>query len=166
MNIQMLNGCLPALMTPSQSDHSADHDAVMRKGRTQELDQAMAVLPSFDEGMDLELFCKYLLTCLRAQEYALNINPTDQLSPSGSHDRSPCGRGTSALLACLAADGQLKAGQPWVQNSIIGSTYRLSYATGENGGIIPTIRGRDWVTAEARLHFAPDDPYVAGIGAA
>ena len=129
MNTQMLNGCIPALMTPCQSDHSADHDAVVRKGRTQGLDQAMAVLPSFDEGEDMVLFCK-------------------------------------DLLACLAADGQLKPGTPWVQKSIIGSTYRLSYEMDENAGIIPTIRGRAWVTAEARLHFAPDDPYGAGIGAA
>ncbi len=85
------------------------------------------------------------------------------LCPSGSYDRSPCGTGTSAVLACLAADGQLKAGQPWVQKSIIGSTYTLHCEMGENGGIIPTIRGRAWVTAEAVLHFAPGDPYVAGI---
>ncbi len=50
--------------------------------RAQELDQAMAVLSSFDEGVDLVLYYKFLLTCLGAQEYALNINPTDQLSPN------------------------------------------------------------------------------------
>ena len=50
--------------------------------RAQELDQAMAVLSSFDEGVDLVLYYKFLLTCLGAQEYALNINPTDELSPS------------------------------------------------------------------------------------
>ena len=88
------------------------------------------------------------------------------LCPSGSYDRSPCGTGTSALLACLAADGQLKPGTPWVQKSIIGSTYTLHYEMGENGGVIPTIRGRAWVTAEARVHFAPGDPYAAGIVAA
>jgi len=82
------------------------------------------------------------------------------LCPSGSYDRSPCGTGTSALLACLAADGQLQPGTPWVQQSIIGSTYRLSHVTGRNGGIIPTIRGRAWVTAVADLHFAPGDPYA------
>lgn len=88
------------------------------------------------------------------------------LCPSGSYDRSPCGTGSSALLACLAADGQLSQGTPWVQQSIIGSTYRLNYVAGENGGIIPTIRGRAWVTAEADLHFAHGDPYAAGIPAA
>jgi 4-hydroxyproline epimerase len=88
------------------------------------------------------------------------------LCPSGSYDRSPCGTGTSALLACLAADGRLQPGDPWVQQSIIGSRYHLSHVAGRNGGIIPTIRGRAWVTAEADLHFAPGDPYVAGIPAA
>lgn len=52
------------------------------RARAQELDQAMAVLSSFDEGVDLVLYYKYLLTCLGEQEYALHINPTDQLSPS------------------------------------------------------------------------------------
>ncbi|MCC5993377.1 MAG: proline racemase family protein [Rhodobacteraceae bacterium] len=85
------------------------------------------------------------------------------LCPSGSYDRSPCGTGTSALLACLAADGQLDAGATWVQQSVIGSTYRLTYVAGANGGIIPTIRGRAWITAKADLHFAPSDPYAAGI---
>lgn len=50
--------------------------------RAQQLDQAMAVLSSFDEGVDLVLYYKYLMTCLGEAEYALNINPTDQLSPS------------------------------------------------------------------------------------
>ena len=50
--------------------------------RAKELDKAMAVLSSFDEGVDLVLYFKHLLTCLGEQEYALNINPTDRLSPS------------------------------------------------------------------------------------
>lgn len=87
------------------------------------------------------------------------------LCPGGSHDRSPCGTGTSALLACLDADGALRPGAGWVQESIIGSSYRLDYARGSGGGIIPTIRGRAWITAEAELYFAADDPYAAGIPA-
>ena len=87
------------------------------------------------------------------------------LCPSGSYDRSPCGTGTSALLACLAADGQLAEGVEWVQQSIIGSTYRLRFAPGPGGGVTPTLRGRAWVTAEAELRFAPTDPYATGIRA-
>ena len=85
------------------------------------------------------------------------------LCPAGSHDRSPCGTGTSALLACLAEDGRLAPGTEWVQESIIGSSYRLHYTPGPEGRIVPVIRGRAWVTGEAVLHFAPSDPYASGI---
>lgn len=86
------------------------------------------------------------------------------LCPGGSHDRSPCGTGSSALLACLAADGRLSPGQQWVQESIIGSRYRLHYSPGSAmGRIVPVIRGRAWVIAEAELIVAADDPYATGI---
>lgn len=85
------------------------------------------------------------------------------LCPGGTYDRSPCGTGSSAKLACLAADGLLAAGENWVQESIIGSTYRLSYAPGPTGGVIPTITGRAFVTAEAELIFNPADPFAKGI---
>ncbi len=86
------------------------------------------------------------------------------LCPGGAYDRSPCGTGTSAKLACLAADGALAPGALWVQESIIGSTYRAHYRPGARGGIVPTIEGQAFVVGETRLHFAPDDPYRAGIG--
>jgi len=85
------------------------------------------------------------------------------LCPGGSYDRSPCGTGSSAKLACLAADGLLAPGADWVQESVIGSTYRLSYQPGAKGGIIPTITGRAFVTSEAELIFDPEDPYRSGI---
>lgn len=87
------------------------------------------------------------------------------LCPGGAYDRSPCGTGTSAKLACLAADGALPEGREWVQESIIGSTYRLRHVAGPRGGILPTITGRAWVTAEAVLRFDPSDPYASGIRA-
>lgn len=86
------------------------------------------------------------------------------LCPGGAYDRSPCGTGTSARLACLAADGALAPGETWVQESIIGSTYRAHYRPGSAGGIVPTIEGQAFVVAETVLRFAPDDPYRAGIG--
>ena len=88
------------------------------------------------------------------------------LCPSGSYDRSPCGTGSSALLACMAEDGILAPGEAWLQESIIGSTYRLHYQQGEAGRIVPVIRGRAWVTAEADLLFTKGDPYASGIGGA
>lgn len=83
--------------------------------------------------------------------------------PDDTFDRSPCGTGSSARLACLAADGLLEPGQEIIQESVIGSTYRLSYQTGENGGVIPTIIGQAHIMAEATLVFQEGDPYKNGI---
>lgn len=85
------------------------------------------------------------------------------LCPGGAYDRSPCGTGTSAKLACLAEDGLLHPGMPWIQESIIDSLYHLSYQPGEAGGIIPTVKGRAYVTAESSLIFDQADPYRTGI---
>jgi 4-hydroxyproline epimerase len=85
------------------------------------------------------------------------------LCPGGAYDRSPCGTGTSAKLACLAADGKLRHGQPWVQESIIGSTFRASYQPGASGGIMPSIQGSAYITGEGVLHSDPDDPFRDGI---
>lgn len=85
------------------------------------------------------------------------------LCPGGAYDRSPCGTGSSAKLACLAADGLLAPGERWVQESIIGSTYTMSYRPGPAGGVVTTITGSAFVTAESILHFEPSDPYRTGI---
>jgi len=86
------------------------------------------------------------------------------LCPGGAYDRSPCGTGTSAKLACLAADGQLAPGQVWRQESIIGSTFEASYEAGAER-IIPSITGRAFVTAETTLVFDERDPFCLGIRA-
>ncbi len=85
------------------------------------------------------------------------------LCPDDAYDRSPCGTGSSARLACLAAQGQLEPGEEIVQHSVIGSPYRLSYRPGPQGGVIPTITGQAFVTAEARLIFGDADPFRLGI---
>lgn len=87
------------------------------------------------------------------------------LCPGGEYDRSPCGTGTSAKLACLAADGKLAPGKVWRQESIIGSVFEGSYETAE-GGIIPTITGRAHITSEAQMILDPTDPFCWGIGGA
>ncbi len=84
------------------------------------------------------------------------------LCPSGADDRSPCGTGTSAHLACLAEDGQIAEGQVFVQESVTGGLF-LATVRRTPEGWVPRIRGRAWVTAESTLHFAADDPYVAGL---
>ena len=85
------------------------------------------------------------------------------LCPDDTYDRSPCGTGSSARLACLAADGRLATGEEIVQASVIGSPYRLSYQPGPNGGVIPSITGQAYVMAEGRLIFDPADPFRSGI---
>lgn len=84
------------------------------------------------------------------------------LCPGKAYDRSPCGTGTSAKLACLAADGKLAEGAPWVQESIIGSTFTGRFKrAGEQ--IIPTITGTAHVNAEATLLLSESDPFCWGI---
>ncbi|MEQ1606145.1 MAG: 4-hydroxyproline epimerase [Pyrinomonadaceae bacterium] len=84
------------------------------------------------------------------------------LCPGIEYDRSPCGTGTSAKLACLYADGKLAEGQTWRQESIIGSVFEGSVKI--NGDkIIPSIRGSAFVTAELELILDPRDPFCFGI---
>jgi 4-hydroxyproline epimerase len=84
------------------------------------------------------------------------------LCPGGAYDRSPCGTGTSAKLACLAADGKLAEGEAWVQESIIGSVFTGCYR--RNGDeILPVITGTAYVNAEAILLLDENDPFCWGI---
>jgi len=90
------------------------------------------------------------------------------LCPGHVYDRSPCGTGTSAKLACLAADGKLAEGAAWVQESLIGSTFtgRYRWLDHAKGEIAPTITGSAFVTGESTLLLDPKDPFCWGIGAA
>jgi 4-hydroxyproline epimerase len=87
------------------------------------------------------------------------------LCPGKAYDRSPCGTGTSAKLACLAADGELPEGEPWVQESVIGSRFRARYRWLDRarGEISPWITGEAYVVAEATLRLDPRDPFCWGI---
>ncbi len=84
------------------------------------------------------------------------------LCPGGAYDRSPCGTGTSARLACLAADGKLAPGAEWVQESIVGSTFRAKYRK-QGDKVVPTITGRAHVMGEGTLLVDPADPFGWGI---
>lgn len=84
------------------------------------------------------------------------------LCPGKSYDRSPCGTGTSAKMACLFADGKLRPGQVWRQESIVGSVFEGMIA--ESGGELhPTITGSAFVNADSELILDPDDPFCFGI---
>ena len=85
------------------------------------------------------------------------------LCPGGAYDRSPCGTGTSAKLACLYAEGKLRAGEVWVQESIIGSRFRASFEPGPTGGVLPRISGRAFICAESKLVQDALDPFRYGI---
>jgi 4-hydroxyproline epimerase len=84
------------------------------------------------------------------------------LCPGKAYDRSPCGTGTSAKIACLAADGKLAEGETWVQEGILGTCFSGSYRReGEN--IIPVIAGRAYITGETDLLLDDRDPFCWGI---
>ncbi|MGC1105887.1 MAG: proline racemase family protein [Candidatus Acidiferrales bacterium] len=84
------------------------------------------------------------------------------LCPGKSYDRSPCGTGTSAKMACLYADGKLRVGEVWRQESIVGSVFEGSIA--ESGGELhPSITGAAFVNADSELILDPQDPFCFGI---
>ena len=85
------------------------------------------------------------------------------LCPGDAYDRSPCGTGTSAKVACLAADGVLQPGEDWVQESLIGSRFVARYRRNAEGEIIPSITGEAFVCGETTLIRNPDDPFRDGI---
>lgn len=85
------------------------------------------------------------------------------LCPGASFDRSPCGTGTSAKMACLYDDGKLQAGEIWKQEGILGTVFQGSVRPGDDGELNPSIRGRAWITGESKLVFANDDPFARGI---
>jgi 4-hydroxyproline epimerase len=84
------------------------------------------------------------------------------LCPGKAYDRSPCGTGTSAKLACLYADGKIREGQIWRQESIVGSVFEGS-VTVRDGKVYPSITGSAFVNAEAELVLDPQDPFCMGI---
>ncbi|MDJ0709069.1 MAG: proline racemase family protein [Woeseiaceae bacterium] len=87
------------------------------------------------------------------------------LCPGGAYDRSPCGTGTSAKLACLAADGVLAPDTDWIQESVIGSRFVARYRAAGNGRVIPSVTGRAFVCADTILVREPGDPFANGITA-
>jgi 4-hydroxyproline epimerase len=92
------------------------------------------------------------------------------LCPGGAYDRSPCGTGTSAKLACLADDGKLAPDAAWRQESVIGSVFTGRYTRPASAlldapanAILPTIHGRAHVTLDATMVFDPADAFAWGL---
>lgn len=138
----------------------ADHGFDLTLKNVPQLTQASLVMreavraAGYPEVDHVELFA--------APHEAANHSRNFVLCPGGEYDRSPCGTGTSAKLACLAADGKLAPGETWRQESILGSVFEGSYQNGE-GGIIPTITGEAFITAETTLILDPADPFRFGF---
>ncbi len=86
------------------------------------------------------------------------------LCPGKAYDRSPCGTGTSAKLACLYADGKLRPGEVWKQESIAGSVFEGTIEL-RDGKVHPKIRGSAFITGEGELILDPLDPFRNGIRA-
>jgi 4-hydroxyproline epimerase len=104
----------------------------------------------------IELFCPSTMPGVDSRNFVL--------CPGKAYDRSPCGTGTSAKLACLYADGKIREGQVWKQESIIGSIFEGSVTT-RDGKIYPSIKGSAFVNAEVELVLDPRDPLCMGIRA-
>ncbi|WP_193211512.1 proline racemase family protein [Luteolibacter marinus] len=85
------------------------------------------------------------------------------MCPGKAYDRSPCGTGTSAKLACLHADGKLAPGEPWRQAGILDTVFTGTYQLLPDGKVLPKVTGRAWITGEARYSFDPADPFRHGI---
>ncbi len=84
------------------------------------------------------------------------------LCPGGAYDRSPCGTGTSAKLACLQASGVLQPGETWRQESVIGSIFEGTYQM-QGDRILPSVTGTAYVNAESTLVINPADPFCHGV---
>ncbi len=87
------------------------------------------------------------------------------LCPGLAYDRSPCGTGTSAKMAVLAARGKLAPGERWRQESVTGSLFE-GWLEEKGGALVPRVRGRAFVTGRATLFFDPRDPFREGFTAA
>ena len=86
------------------------------------------------------------------------------MCPGKAYDRSPCGTGTSAKLACLYADGKLREGEVWRQESIVGSIFEGTVEV-RDGRVHPSITGSAFISGEGELVLDPRDPFRNGIRA-
>ncbi|HEX4007798.1 MAG TPA: proline racemase family protein [Acidobacteriaceae bacterium] len=137
-------------LTPDNTEALTEFAWAIRKSLT-----ASAITGADGEEIDhIELFAPSATPGVDSRNFVL--------CPGKAYDRSPCGTGTSAKLACLAADGKLAPGQVWRQEGILGTVFEGSYEL-QQGKVIPSITGAAYVTAESRLILQPDDPFRAGI---
>lgn len=143
----------------------SDHDESLEAGNVRRLtDVTISIANALTEqGIGGETGPIDHIELFASAKDAENHSRNFVLCPGFAYDRSPCGTGTSAKLACLAADDRLAPGEVWRQESIIGSVFEGTYEPAPDGGVYPTITGSAFVNAEATLILNPADPFCAGI---
>jgi 4-hydroxyproline epimerase len=138
----------------------SDHDQTLSKSNVESLtDYAWKIRQAinsagYPEIDHVELFGPPTIAGAHSRNFVL--------CPGKAYDRCPCGTGTSAKLACLAADGKLGESQEWVQEGILGTTFVGTYQN-EGDRIRPTITGRAYINGEANLILDARDPFCDGI---
>lgn len=137
---------LPEFRAELVAAASAIREALHAAGITGENDAPVDHVEFFSEPLDPKNSSRNFVLC-----------------PGASFDRSPCGTGTSAKMACLFADGKLAEGETWRQEGILGTVFEGFVRAGDDGSVLPSIRGRAWITAESKLLFAANDPFADGI---
>ncbi len=109
-------------------------------------------------------FCQFALPL--TQENGVKVSKNSVAIDPGKLDRSPCGTGCSARMAVLQAKGEMQIGEPLIGKSIINSRFDCSIvrqtSVGEKTAIIPSIRGRAWITGTHQVMLDPDDPWPDG----
>jgi 4-hydroxyproline epimerase len=107
------------------------------------------------EGIDhIEIFGPSRISGVNSKNFVL--------CPGKEYDRSPCGTGTSAKLACLYADGKLKPGEIWRQESIVGSVFEGTIRI-DDGQVLPSIKGSAFITGDTNVIVDASDPFRFGI---
>ncbi len=109
-------------------------------------------------------FCQIALPL--GKENGVPVSRNSVVIDPGKLDRSPCGTGCSARMAVMHAKGLLKQGESLVGRSIIDSRFDCSIVSetkvGDKTAIIPSIRGRAWITGTHQIMLDPDDPWPGG----
>ena len=109
-------------------------------------------------------FCEFGLPIF--EENGIKVSKNTVAIDPGKLDRSPCGTGCSARMAVLYARGQMRVGEPMIGRSIIDSRFDCSIVeetrVGDKTAILPSIRGRAWITGTHQLMLDPEDPWPGG----
>ena len=109
-------------------------------------------------------FCEIALPLY--EEEGVKVSRNSVVIDPGKLDRSPCGTGCSARMAVLNAKGEMKKGERMIGRSIIDSRFDCAIVDevniGNKNAIIPSIRGRAWITGTHQLMLDSDDPWPQG----